>query len=113
MNYVLALNALVSLTSVGFAVAALVRPSALGGVPSSDGATYYARMFAARGIPFGLVAAGVGWIAPGPGTVVVLLAAAIAQAGDGAIGISRRYRQMALSSLVAAAVHVGTALLFL
>ncbi|WP_199785812.1 MULTISPECIES: hypothetical protein [Actinomycetes] len=91
MAVLLAGNAVLAVVSVVFAVVAVVRPAALSHseVPTK-GEKFYSWMYAVRAVPLGGAAAVVPFLWSGPVCAVVLLAAAVAQAGDVGIGVSRR-----------------------
>ena len=67
-------------------------------------------MYAARGIPLGLLVAVVVWLDPArPLTLLVLVAAAVTQLGDVAIGVVHRVPGMVVFPLVVALLHLGAA----
>ena len=83
------LNSLLGVVSAAFGAVAVIRPQAL--VPSGHGRReerFYPAMYAARGVPLGLLVAVVVWLDPAQSsTVLVLAAAAAAQLGDMLIGV--------------------------
>ena len=105
------LNSSLGIISAGFGVVALIRPQTLD--PSWDGESggrFYPAMYAARGIPLGLLVAVVVWLEPArPLTLLVLVAAAVAQLGDVAIGVVHRVPGMVAFPLVVALLHLGAA----
>ncbi|WP_084531328.1 hypothetical protein [Nocardia miyunensis] len=105
------LNGVVSLISIGFAVVAALRPSALiHEAKPTAGERFYARMYAARAIPLGLLAGSAPFFPHGILSALVLVVAAIAQAGDAALGAQRREPVMVAGPLFACVVHVVTAI---
>lgn len=103
-------NAVLAAVSVVFAVVAAVRPAALSHSEApTDGEKFYGWMYAVRAVPLGCAAAVVPLIWSGPVCAAVLIAAAVAQAGDVAIGVFRRERGMIAGSSVVGIVHVLTA----
>ena len=105
------LNSSLGIISAGFGVVALIRPQTLD--PSWDGESggrFYPAMYAARGIPLGLLVAVVVWLDPArPLTLLVLVAAAVTQLGDVAIGVVHRVPGMVVFPLVVALLHLGAA----
>ncbi|MFC3892850.1 hypothetical protein ACFOWZ_15345 [Lentzea rhizosphaerae] len=105
------LNGIVSLLSTGFAIVAAVRPSSLSHETTpTTGERFYAWMYSARGVPLGLLVCVVPFVAAGPVSALVLITAAVVQAGDAAIGAHRREARMTVAPAIAAVVHVITAL---
>lgn len=106
----LALNMLISLATVGFAIVAVVRPGMLHASP--DGAEpdrYYPTMYAVRAVPLGLLAAVAPWLT-GSAAPAILYAAAAAQVGDAALGARLRIWGQVFTPLFGAAVYIATAL---
>ena len=105
------LNSALGIVSAGFGVVAVIRPQAL--VPSGHGRReerFYPAMYAARGIPLGLLVAVVVWLDPAQSsTVLVLAAAAAAQLGDMLIGVVHRVPGMVVIPLAAAVLHLAGA----
>ena len=105
------LNSALGIVCAGFGVGAVIRPQAL--APSGYGGRegrFYPAMYAARGIPLGLLVAVVVWLDPArPLTLFVLVAAAVAQLGDVAIGVVHRVPGMVAFPLVVALLHLVTA----
>lgn len=102
----LILNLLASLASAGAAVMALIRPGALSGSGHvAGGELFYARMYAARSIPFGLAAGILPFWPGGPAAAWVLFTAAVIQILDAAIAANKRERGMMIGSSVGAIVH--------
>ena len=102
------LNSSLGIISAGFGVVALIRPQTLD--PSWDGESggrFYPAMYAARGIPLGLLVAVVVWLDPvRPLTLLVLAVSAAAQLGDTAIGVTYRLPGMVVFPLAVALVHL-------
>ncbi|MER6760233.1 MULTISPECIES: hypothetical protein [Amycolatopsis] len=110
MTVLVVANAVLAVVSVAFAVVAAVRPAALShSAEPTSGEKFYGWMYAVRAVPLGCAAAVVPLIWSGPVCAVVLLAAAVAQAGDVGIGVFRGERGMIAGSSVVGAVHVLTA----
>ena len=105
------LNSLLGVVSAGFGAVAVIRPQTLD--PSGDGESggrFYPAMYAARGIPFGVLVAVVVWLDPTQSsTVLVLAAAAAAQLGDMLIGVVHRVPGMVVIPLAAAVLHLAGA----
>ena len=102
------LNSSLGIISAGFGVVAVVRPQTF--APSgcgSSGGRFYPAMYAARSVPLGALVAAVVWLAPArPLTLLVLAAAAAAQLGDTAIGVTYRLPGMVVFPLAVALVHL-------
>ena len=102
------LNSSLGIISAGFGVVAVVRPQTF--APSgcgSSGGRFYPAMYAARSVPLGALVAVVVWLAPArPLTLLVLAAAAAAQLGDTAIGVTYRLPGMVVFPLAVALVHL-------
>ena len=102
------LNSSLGIISAGFGVVAVIRPQTL--APSgcgSSGGRFYPAMYAARSVPLGALVAVVVWLAPArPLTLLVLAAAAAAQLGDTAIGVTYRLPGMVVFPLAVALVHL-------
>ena len=105
------LNSSLGIVSAGFGVVTVLRPQALA-PPGPDGreSRFYPAMYAARSIPLGLLVAVAVWLDPArPLTLFVLVAAAVAQLGDAAIGVVHRVPGMVVFPLVVALLHLGAA----
>ena len=102
------LNSALGIVCAGFGVGAVIRPQAL--APSGYGGRegrFYPAMYAARGIPLGLLVAVVIWLDPAQSsTVLVLATAAAAQFGDVLIGVVHRVPGMVAIPLAAAVLHL-------
>ena len=109
------LNSALGIVCAGFGVGAVIRPQAL--APSGYGGRegrFYPAMYAARGIPLGLLVAVVVWLDPArPLTLLVLVAAAAAQLGDALIGVVHRVPGMVVFPLAVALVHLASAVCLL
>ena len=105
------LNSALGIVSAGFGVVAVIRPQAL--APSGHGGRegrFYPAMYAARSVPLGVLVAAVVWLEPArPLTLLILVAAAVAQLGDVAIGVVHRVPGMVAFPLVVALLHLVTA----
>ncbi|HEU5473639.1 MAG TPA: hypothetical protein VFV67_23575 [Actinophytocola sp.] len=107
MTVLLILNTLAALLSVGFAAFAAVRPAAMGGSESITAAErFFAYMYAARAVPFGVVAAVLPWFERGVGVAWFLFVAAAIQLIDVGIGIWRKEGGLIGGGAVLAAIHV-------
>ncbi|WP_330277003.1 hypothetical protein OG205_15845 [Lentzea sp. NBC_00516] len=105
------LNGIVALVSTGFAIVAAVRPSALSHESTpTTGERFYAWMYAVRGVPLGLLVCVVPFLASGMVSALVLITAAVVQAGDAAIGAHRREARMTVAPALASVIHVITAI---
>lgn len=103
----LSLNLLVSLASAGASVIALVRPASFSGSSQvSRGEIFYARMYAARSIPFGLVAGILPFWPGGPAVAWVLFTAAVIQIVDVVIAAGKKERGMMMGASIGAIVHL-------
>jgi hypothetical protein len=103
---ILVLNLLVALTSAAAGVIALVRPASLTGSPHLEsGEIFYARMYAARSIPFGLVAAIFPFWRGGLIVAGVLFTAGVIQVLDVVIAANKKDWRMASGASFAALVH--------
>ena len=105
------LNSSLGIVSAVFGVVTVIRPQAL--APPGHGGRegrFYPAMYAARGIPLGLLVAGVVWLDPArPLTLLVLAVSAAAQLGDAAIGVTYRLPGMVVFPLAVALVHLVSA----
>ena len=101
------LNLLVSLVSAAWAVAALIRPASLSGSGHiSSGENFYARMYAARSIPFGLAAAITPFCVGGKVVSWLLFTAAVIQVADVVIGVEKKKRGMIIGGSLGAIIHI-------
>ncbi|ACU36740.1 MULTISPECIES: hypothetical protein [Actinosynnema] len=104
------LNAVTAVVGVVFAAVAAVHPASLSYSQSPDrGERFYALLHAAKAIPLGLLAASLPLALPGQATMFCLLAAALSQAVDAAIGWSRGSWGMTAVGAASAVVHGVTA----
>ena len=103
----LVLNLVASLASAAWAVGALVRPASLSGSSHIEpGEIFYARMYAARSIPFGLAAGTLPFWFRGPGVAWVLFTAAVIQIADIVIAAGKKERGMVTGASIGAIVHL-------
>ena len=117
MTWLMALNAAVALGSMFFGLVALFRPRAMPGRPltspgsqmtqPSEATTYFARMYAARAVPFGIATAAVCILLPSQ-AAIWLLAAGATELLDSMVVASRNPREAA-PPLLAVVVHIGSA----
>lgn len=117
MTWLMALNAAVALGSIFFGLVALFRPQAMPGRPlaspgsqmtqPSEATTYFARMYAARAVPFGIATAAVCILLPSQAAIWLLSAGAI-ELLDAMVVASRNPREAA-PPLLAVVVHIGSA----
>lgn len=102
------INTIMGAGAAGFAVAAVIRPRLLA---PSDSANrddrFYPAMYAARSAPLGALVVVAVWLAPSPLTPLILGAAALAQVGDAAIGLSYRNPGMVVGPAIAATCHIA------
>ena len=104
----LLINFLVSVGSAGFALSALVRPATLSGSRDvSMGERFYARMYAARAIPFAFASGILPFFSGGTAVLWILLIAALIQFLDLLIGHRRGDRKMMLGAGIGTAVHLA------
>lgn len=107
LSFLLILNLLVSLASAGASVIALVRPGTFSGSgEATRGEVFYARMYAARSIPFGLAAGILPFWPGGPASAWVLFTAAVIQIADVGIAAEKKDRGMMTGAAVATIVHL-------
>ncbi|MEU4739120.1 hypothetical protein AB0G02_01475 [Actinosynnema sp. NPDC023658] len=100
------MNTLAALLSVGFAAAAGARPAAMSGsTTASASERFYAYMYAARAVPFGLVAAVLPWFERGSAVAWLLFVAAAIQAIDVGIGVWRKEKGLMGGGAVLAVIH--------
>ncbi|MYV44465.1 hypothetical protein [Streptomyces sp. SID2888] len=112
MIVLLLLNAVSAMAGIGFAILAVLRPAALTGEGTeSDGGPFYARMYAAKAVPFGVVVAVVPFLATGAIPGLCLLGASVSQMADATIGFRRGDLRQTVGSAVAATVHAVVATL--
>ena len=105
-------NTLFALGAIAAAVLALLRPQIMSRSESvSQGERFYARMYASRAIPAGVLAALAPFCFSGSAVLWVLWVAAAMQVGDAFIGWQRKEWGMVLAPAVAAAVHAATSML--
>ena len=108
----LILNLVAALASAGWAGAALVRPAVLSGTASPDyGEKFYARMYAARTIPLGLLTGLLPFWAHGLPVAGVLFTAAAVQLADAGIALGKHDRGMMLGALAGTAIHAAAGVL--
>ncbi len=86
---------------------ALVRPAFFSGSsPVARGEIFYVRMYAARSIPFGLVAGILPFWLRGSAVAWLLFTAAVIQIVDVVIGVEKKERGMIIGPSIAAVVHL-------
>lgn len=109
MPWVIALlNSVAAVASVGFGVAAVIRPQLL--APDGHEAVagrYFPAMYAGRAVPLGLAVGIVVWLAPTLLSVLLLGVATIAQLADIAIGALYRVWGMAAGAAFATVCHAA------
>ena len=109
MNPLVLVNAVLALGSAAAGVLALVRPAALADRPADDpAARFFARMYAARAVPFGVAVAAVLLLTPAQAPVW-LVTAAVVQAADVVIGAAQRSWGMVPAPALTAAIHAASA----
>ena len=99
------INTIMGAGAAGFAVAAVIRPRLL--APSDSANRDDPAMYAARSAPLGALVVVAVWLAPTPLTPLILGAAALAQVGDAAIGLSYRIPGMVVGPAIATACHIA------
>ena len=111
MNTVLLIaNTLCALLAVAAALLALMRPELMLRAQSvGTDARFYAQMYAARAIPFGLTAALAPFFFHNGAVRLLLIAFALTQLGDALIGWRRREWGMVIFPGFCAAVHLAAA----
>ena len=108
----LLINLVAALASAGWGGTALVRPAVLSGTAGTDlGEKFYARMYAARTIPLGLLAGLLPFWAQGPPVAWVLFTAAAVQLADVGIALGKHDRGMLLGAVGGTVVHLAAGLL--
>ncbi|WP_225727303.1 MULTISPECIES: hypothetical protein [unclassified Nocardia] len=104
-----ALNAVVAVVTVGFAVVGVVAPAALARSEVVASTRYYAAMYAVRAIPVGVAVLALAFVSARDETWIALLAVAGAcQVGDALIGLYRRIPGQVAGSVIAGATHLAS-----
>ena len=107
----IALNALVSLASVAWAVIAVVRPSKLSASTNpSFGERYFARLYAVRSVPLELASAALPLTSRGKSVFVLLVVSAAIQGADVGVAVAAGKKDMTFGAGIAAVVHALCAL---
>ena len=102
------LNTIMGVGSAAAAGAAVARPRLLAPHDGTDrDDRFYPAMYAARSAPLGALVVVAVWLAPSPLTPLILGAAALAQVGDAAIGLSYRIPGMVVGPAIATACHIA------
>ncbi len=112
MLFLIIVNAIISFGAVVVSFIALTRPGKLSGSTDVNaGEWFYAKMYAARAIPLGVIAGVLPFFAePGAWPIrVVLIAAALVQVADALIGFGKREWGMIGAPSAAFVVHALTA----
>ena len=105
-SLVLILNLAVSFASATWAAVALIRPGFLSGSKIiQSGEVFYVRMYAARSVPFGLVAGILPFSFGGVAVAWILFTAAVIQLLDIVIAVAKKQGGMAVGAAVGATVH--------
>ena len=107
VTVLLAVNAVVAACSVAFALVAAVHPAALShtGVTPDAGERFYVWMYVARALPLGLLTGIAPLTSAGTVSMFCLIAAAVVQLADAAVGWSRGEWMMLSGAACAAVVH--------
>jgi hypothetical protein len=101
------MNLVVSAVSAVAGVIAFIRPAAWSGSNHVErGETFYARMYAARAIPFGVIAGILPFLAAGPAVAWIIFTAAVIQIADVVIALSKKDLRMTIGASLAAAVYI-------
>ncbi len=105
------INALFTLVSSTFALIALIRPGQMpaGDDPVTPAVSLYARLYAARALPLGVVTLVLLGMGEWRSLVPILIVAGLAQLGDVAAGVPQRNRGMIAGATLAAVVHLASA----
>ncbi len=100
------LNCLASLASAAFACMAVDRPQTLSQSSAvSAGETFYAHMYAARSVPFGLAVGLLPFWYGGVSMFLLLFTAALVQGADVLIAAGRKKWSMAVGATVGLTIH--------
>ncbi|WP_216892485.1 hypothetical protein [Nocardia alni] len=104
-------NALFTVIAMAFALISLVRPDRMpsGDDPVTPSVSLYARLYAARALPLGVVTLVLLGMGEWRSLVPILIVAGLAQLGDVAAGVPQRNRGMIAGATVAAVVHLASA----
>ena len=103
------INSIAAVGAVGFAILALINPTALSGNASTH--RYYPAMYASRSIPLNIMVGIIGWLSANPAVVLPLVGVAlVTQLFDAAIGGIYRIPGMITGGIIAALCH-GLALM--
>lgn len=103
----LTVNLLVSLASAGASASALIRPASLSGSNYVERSQrFYARMYAARAIPFGCAAGLIPFWSTGAAVAWFLFTAAFIQALDVVIAAEKKDRRMVTGASIGMIVHL-------
>ena len=112
MKIILLFNLLTALVTSLAGVVALFRPQSLirsiaGSDPATPAEQFYTRLYAARSIPFGIVAGLLPYLYKGPAVSILLFLAAAIQVGDIFIGIRVKSPRIITGASVATLVHLA------
>ena len=102
------LNAIAATISMTSSLLIVFRPQIMSKSREvSPGERFFAQMYAARAVPFGMVTAVVPFVAASDVTIVrlILIAATVVQIVDVGIGIRRREPAMIVGPSIAAIIH--------
>ena len=112
LGVTLALNLIAGLASTAAALVAIRNPQALSRSPAVDaGERFYAAMYAARSVPFGVLAALLPLLSAGPVVIAVIALAALVQLTDVAIALGRQDRRMASGAAAGTVLHTAAAMM--
>jgi len=107
LTVLLYMNLVVSAVSAVAGMIALMRPAAWSGSDHVErGETFYARMYAARAIPVGVIAGILPFLARGSTVAWVIFTAAVIQIADVVIALSKKDLRMTIGASFAAAVYI-------
>ncbi|RJO73739.1 hypothetical protein D5S18_21485 [Nocardia panacis] len=102
-------NAVVALVSVGFAIAGVLAPAALARSEVVVSTRYFAAMYATRAVPVGIAVVVAAFLSVPHGVWIALLAVAGAcQVGDAVIGLWRRIPGQVAGSVIVGGVHLAS-----
>ncbi len=106
-NIILILNLIASIASAAWGVIGLIRPAMLSGTAVPErGERFYARMYAARAIPFGLLVGILPFSSSSVACASLLFTAAVVQLADVAIALIKKRPGMVFGAFAGAFVHL-------
>lgn len=113
MNTLIIFNSLIALGSIVAALLACLHPTLMSrSHRAENGERFYARMYASRAMPAGVLTLLAPWCWQGSVVSAILLSAAAMQIGDTLIGWYKREWGMVVFPLLGTAVHLATSIMF-